>query len=303
MNISQLEYFTAVMRAGSINKAAEKIHTSPQNISSGIKRLENDLGYPLFIRNGKQSMSLSVYGEIFAETAAEILKSLDHCQQKMQNISALEQNKKETLRIFASPAANLDILPSVLQLFSQKRPHVKLQTAHEETSVIFSILAEQEAMAFLVNFKPLVDTKQILYKHLFIDKVYAVFSPKHPLAQQKTVSISSILRYPLAIIQSNADCTNPLRTLLEQYGNPDYHIITTNINIYEKAIDNNQAVGFTTKSILKSQTALSELTKNNITVSIKNMPPIYIYLGAGKQYYQKHQRSIDELVEICQSLF
>lgn len=301
LNTSQLEYFIFVHRLGSINKAAEKIHVSPQTISSSIKSLECELGYPLFIRNGKKNMTLSEYGEIFIQTTEDILLKIEKSTKKMQGLSSEKQQKIETLNIFASPAVNNSILPTAFQLFSQQYPYIKFTTTHEEAPAIFSILPRQNSLAVFVSFDELSDSDEVLYKQLFIDKVYAIFLPQHPLAKQKTISISSILRYPLAILQSTSTA-NPLCTVLEKHGTPNYYTITANPNIYEKAIANNQVVGFINKSALKTRNALSAIIDEAITMPIKNMPPIYIYMGVGVQYYAEHQKSIDEFLNICRFL-
>lgn len=301
LHTSQLEYFTLIYRLGSINKAAEKIHVSPQTISSSIKSLENELGYPLFIRNGKKNMVLSEYGEIFIQTAEDILLKMKECSKKMQGLSSEKQQKIETLNIFASPAVNNSILPMAFQLFSQQHPYIKFNITHEETPAIFSILTKQNSLAIFVSFNKLTDANEILYKQLLIDKVYALFMPQHPLSKQKTISISSILRYPLAILQSTSTA-NPLCTVLEKHGTPNYYTVTANPNIYEKAIANNQVIGFINKSALKTRNALSAIIDEAITMPIKNMPPIYIYMGVGAQYYAEQQKSIDDFLDICQFL-
>ncbi len=53
MNTKSLEYFIKVVENGSFTKAAEELFISQSAISQQIKSLEEELGYPLMIRNKK----------------------------------------------------------------------------------------------------------------------------------------------------------------------------------------------------------------------------------------------------------
>lgn len=53
MNIRNLEYFIKVVDTNSFTKAAEELFISQSAISQQIKALEDELGFPLMIRNRK----------------------------------------------------------------------------------------------------------------------------------------------------------------------------------------------------------------------------------------------------------
>ena len=53
MNVNQLRYFNAVIAKGSYADAARTLYISPQAISKSIKALEDELGAPLFRREGR----------------------------------------------------------------------------------------------------------------------------------------------------------------------------------------------------------------------------------------------------------
>ena len=53
MNIRNLEYFIKVVDTNSFTKAAEELFISQFAISQQIKALEDELGFPLMIRNRK----------------------------------------------------------------------------------------------------------------------------------------------------------------------------------------------------------------------------------------------------------
>ena len=71
LNYSHLHYFWVVAREGSIAKASQTLHLTPQTISSQLKLLDEAVGQPLFNRVGR-SLVLSEMGHMVLEYAEEI---------------------------------------------------------------------------------------------------------------------------------------------------------------------------------------------------------------------------------------
>lgn len=71
LNYSHLHYFWAVARDGSIAKASESLHVTPQTISGQLKLLDAAVGQPLFNRVGRR-LVLSDMGQLVFEYADEI---------------------------------------------------------------------------------------------------------------------------------------------------------------------------------------------------------------------------------------
>jgi LysR family transcriptional activator of nhaA len=74
LNYSHLQYFWAVAREGSIAKASESLHVTPQTISGQLKLLDKAVGHPLFNRVGRR-LVLSDMGEVVFEYADEIFST------------------------------------------------------------------------------------------------------------------------------------------------------------------------------------------------------------------------------------
>ncbi len=74
LNYSHLQYFWAVAREGSIAKASESLHVTPQTISGQLKLLDEAVGHPLFNRAGRR-LVLSDMGRVVFEYADEIFST------------------------------------------------------------------------------------------------------------------------------------------------------------------------------------------------------------------------------------
>lgn len=109
MEIQQLRYFTVAARYQHITKAAEEIHIAQPALTQIIKRLESEVGAPLFERNGR-NIILTPEGKILQEEALQILKTIDELP------IVLQQKKTErdkTLKIKVS-AATIWFMPAII---------------------------------------------------------------------------------------------------------------------------------------------------------------------------------------------
>lgn len=88
MNTSQIRYFVTVAQLQNMSKAAEYLHMSQPALSKSIASLEEELGTPLFSREGKR-ISLNSSGKLFLENAWGILRNLDNA---ILEINQLKQN-------------------------------------------------------------------------------------------------------------------------------------------------------------------------------------------------------------------
>lgn len=97
LNYHHLHYFWAVAKDGNLTRTAAQLHVSQSALSSQIKMLEEDLGHPLFLREGR-SLQLTEAGRL-ALTYAETIFTAGN------ELSALmkqgEFRKRQTVRIGA----------------------------------------------------------------------------------------------------------------------------------------------------------------------------------------------------------
>lgn len=73
LNFKQLHYFLSVAKAGSITRAAEQLHLTPQTLSGQISKLEEALGTDLFKRVGR-GLELTAAGKAAISHADEIFQ-------------------------------------------------------------------------------------------------------------------------------------------------------------------------------------------------------------------------------------
>ncbi|MDD3217616.1 MAG: LysR family transcriptional regulator [Lachnospiraceae bacterium] len=79
MELKQLEFFLAAIKAGSLSKAAASLYTSQPNVSKVIRSLEKELGTELFQRTSR-GLKLTEDGKNVYEYAVDMKKNADLIQ-------------------------------------------------------------------------------------------------------------------------------------------------------------------------------------------------------------------------------
>ena len=90
MNILHMKYAVEVAKAGSINKAAEKLLIAQPNLSRSIKDLENELGITVFERQ-PSGMELTPEGDEFIGYARTILKQIEELDNHYKSGEKIKQ--------------------------------------------------------------------------------------------------------------------------------------------------------------------------------------------------------------------
>lgn len=119
VQLLQLQYFLAVAKTEHMSKAALSLNITQSSLSKMIRRLEDELGVPLFIRRGK-SIHLSEYGRYFAKEAEKAIHILENAHETIQEMAGIE-GEQVTVSVMSST-----ILPPVFRNFYKRRPNARI---------------------------------------------------------------------------------------------------------------------------------------------------------------------------------
>ena len=105
LNYKHLRYFFTIAREGSIVKAAELLHVSPQTISGQLTAFEEYLGSSLFDRVGKR-LVLNEAGKLAYSYAEDIFSLGDELQQSL--------HAQDTSQQFVFSVGVVDVIPKIM---------------------------------------------------------------------------------------------------------------------------------------------------------------------------------------------
>ncbi|MEH7229011.1 LysR family transcriptional regulator [Bacillus safensis] len=131
-----MEYVIEVYRQQSFTKAADQLHIAQPSLSQQVKKLEEELDTPLFIRKYGQ-VTPTPQGRRFIKRAENILKERDDLLREMGE-AAYEIGKE--LNIGAPAVTGGYVLPGLLKTFCQTYPHVHVQLIEESPRELEKLL-------------------------------------------------------------------------------------------------------------------------------------------------------------------
>jgi len=124
MKLHQLRYLAAVAQSGlNITAAAQKLHTSQPGVSKQIKLLEDELGFQIFVREGRNLTRITPAGQQVIERALRILQEAS----AIRSLSTeLRDEGKGSLSIGTTHTQARYVLPDVIREFRSRYPQVRL---------------------------------------------------------------------------------------------------------------------------------------------------------------------------------
>lgn len=121
--LHDLHLFVQIARLGSISAAARQADQTPAAASAAIKRLEQQLGCPLFIRSTR-SLKLTTQGELYLHHCQNALAALEQGEQALAQDA---QGIHSWLRLAAPSDLGRNWLPTVLRELQQDWPQLNLR--------------------------------------------------------------------------------------------------------------------------------------------------------------------------------
>ena len=116
LNFHHLHYFWAVAKEGNLTRAAQSLHVAQSALSTQIRALEDQLGYPLFIRSGR-NLLLTEAGRLALDYAESIFALGNELKMTLQGA----QQANQQLRIGAVATLSRNFQENLLRTFLGRR--------------------------------------------------------------------------------------------------------------------------------------------------------------------------------------
>lgn len=172
MELSDLHVFRTVVTAGGVSRAAEKLHRVQSNVTTRVRKLEEDLGVELFVREGRR-LRLSPAGQVLLGYAERLLALAGEAREALN-----ESGPRGTLRLGSMESTAAARLPRPLALLARRHPDlaVELHTGTPRELVPRVIAGELDA-AFVAE--P-VDDERLRSRVAWAEDYVIVAGPNHP---------------------------------------------------------------------------------------------------------------------------
>ena len=196
MELRHLRYFVAVAEALNFTKAAMRLRMAQPALSRQVADLEEELGVDLLKRTS-HGVWLTAEGKLFLEDARGMLK---HADESVARVRALARGEFGELRVGFVAPLDLHILPRALAEFQKTTPGVKVTLQDLGSDELCDEL-RNGTLNLAVMMQPSEEsTTGIEFEEIGRYPFFVAMAPGHPLARMNTVSLATLVKQPLAIL-------------------------------------------------------------------------------------------------------
>ena len=180
MEITQIKYFLEAANTQHITKSAEKLHIAQPALSQAIKRFEEDLKVPLFIKNGR-NIVLTRYGKFLKEKLEPIVKELDELPSIVQTMANLDC---DTIHLNVLAASAL-VTNAIIDYQSENNDELNFQLLQNHRDEIYDI----EITTKLFYQTPQNDSKN---RFVCVEKIFLAVPNNKKYENKKSISLKEV---------------------------------------------------------------------------------------------------------------
>ena len=210
--IQGLRAFVAVCQQGTVTAAAEAIHRTQPQVSRLISELEADVGFALFVREGRR-LTPTIRGVRFFDEARRTLASFDDIERV---VSELRVEKDAPVRVLAPPHAVHTVIPPAIARVRKKHPkfHVQIEIFTRSSIGTWSAYRPFDIGIAALPF----DLPWIRKEPFARTKMLLLVPAKHPLANVPCVSAADTEKYPLVALQPSSFARQQMEEQFRLFG-------------------------------------------------------------------------------------
>lgn len=170
----QLEMFVAVAEGGSILKASERVFRTQPAVSIAIRKLENEIGAPLFDRSQRYQFRLTDVGDSLYSYATRLLALRN---QATAAVTELVQVRAGRLRVGANESISINLLPKLAQAFLGRFPNIHIDLECDRSKRLLTELKDRRLDIALLSFMP--DDGDFESQFMMRDDLVLITNPQH----------------------------------------------------------------------------------------------------------------------------
>jgi LysR family transcriptional regulator for metE and metH len=197
LEIRHLRSLIALAEAGSVSRAADRVHLSQSALSHQLRALETHYGTPIVERQG-QSVKLTESGELLVTLARRVMSEIEDAERTL--VKLVHKPSGGMLRIALECHTCFDWLMPIMHAFRSHWPDVELDLISGFHPNSLALLADGKADLVIGS-----ENKRrpgIVYHPLFRFEILAVLAPDHPLRVKRYLTASdfsgeTLITYPV----------------------------------------------------------------------------------------------------------
>jgi DNA-binding transcriptional LysR family regulator len=204
MDFLQLRYFQTVADFEHMTRAAKELTIAQPSLSQTISRLEEELGFSLFDREGR-NIKLNQFGKIFLKGVDRAFSELESAKLEMAELAG-ESKNQISLSVMHTP-----LLPNIISQFRKAYPFANFQVSmHSPLRLVEQL--EKGEIDLCVTFFP-IEKEGISWINLMEDEVFIIVPDTHHLARRDSIQLKEVADEQFI----HREPTNPFRMLTDGF--------------------------------------------------------------------------------------
>ena len=208
MTLQQLTYFLAAAEHGSFSAAAESLLMAQPSLSEQIRRLEAELGVPLFMRAGR-GIELTEAGRLLRPHAE---RTLAEAQAAAESVREVRDMTGGTVAFGTFGSAHHYLLARLVEDFRRRHPHVRVRAIGQNSAEVADAVRDGQLEAGLVVLP--VDDRGLSVTPAIEDELLYVSADPERLKAPMT--IERLAQAPLILYDARWAAVDPARRQLRE---------------------------------------------------------------------------------------
>ncbi|MBV7315553.1 LysR substrate-binding domain-containing protein [Shewanella sp. NIFS-20-20] len=184
-SLKQIEVFDAIASQESVSAAARKLMMTQSAVSMSLSQLENQLGRPLFSRQGNR-LVLSHWGHWLRPKARNLLNDARQIESGLHDQHVICGD----LNICASQTAAEHLIPELISKIDSDFPQLQLHINVENTQTVIQRLLNFDVDLGVIEGRS--DDTRLVTLPWVDDHLVIVGAPEHPYANRAHVSVEQL---------------------------------------------------------------------------------------------------------------
>lgn len=207
MEVRQLDAFVAVAEEGAFTRAADRLGVVQPAVSQAVRRLEDELGFPLFTRTSRR-VTLTAAGETFLPHARAVLDRLAAARRVADELAV---GRSGVVRLASSGGA-WDVAQTLLAAHGAAHPGVRVELQPPTRTPKLQAILEGDLDAALVHSAPA--TPGLSFTETASEPWHVVAATTHPLANRGPIALRELAGDPLVLVMGEVGGARRLREQL-----------------------------------------------------------------------------------------
>ena len=238
MRIEHLQYLLEVDKYHSISVAAQNLFLGQTTLSSIVRSVEKELGFPIFYRTHH-----GVQATKDGEEALALIRDISYRFTEIRQLSADQAIFNQSVSIILSNTINSVLALPINEAFMKEIKYGNLEFRTVSGEKVGTALIKNDANIGMTYFTregyteycEIASRYQLCVERVFPDHLYLLVSRDHPLAARSSISCRELENLNIAMISHFTSCVSSL-AYAKGFGPNNHYILFQNITLIKQAI-------------------------------------------------------------------